>query len=430
MDSTTALTPSAAASAYIPKTCVTGKGAIITGTAASTPTALGVGTDGQVLIACSAAAGGLCWATSPAPAAATPTVAGIVLGCTNATNAALGCNALLVNAGIGNVAVGLDSLRANTSGNTNIAVGLNSMRANTTGSNNVAVGNGAFCSNTIGTGNVAIGTVALDSAVDGSWNVAIGENALCAVSSGYCNVALGFLAGSNITTGSSNVALGPNAAVTSATGSCQLAIGYSATCNWLIGDSNKHIQPGAGIRDCAGNLGTAGQVLRSTGSAIQWATPSNSVISLNLGGNAIVGAPQQLVPYWDCAYALNPPAGVTLGAAFNGCVSAAVTFPIGCALKVDYSLTVGLCETPSSIAILAATISVVNNGSGVAYNNSLSQVNSFVCNFSTFQLSQSFYVNTLAGVCGFAMQINKSGGFTNTWRTYAGYGNWTFTVLN
>jgi hypothetical protein len=72
---------------------------------------------------------------------ATPAVAGIVLGCTNATNAALGCNALLSNAGTGNVAIGLSSLTSNT-----------------TGVNNVAIGNCAFSTNTGGSGNVAIDT--------------------------------------------------------------------------------------------------------------------------------------------------------------------------------------------------------------------------------------------------------------------------------
>jgi hypothetical protein len=39
----------------------------------------------------------------------------------------------------------------------------------------------------------------------------------------------------------------------------------------LTGDSGKNIQPGAGIRDCSGNLGTAGQVLCSNGTHLQWA---------------------------------------------------------------------------------------------------------------------------------------------------------------
>ena len=71
----------------IPCACVTGKGALVTGTAASTPVGLTVGTDGQLLFACSAAASGLCWATLTIPNA-TPTAAGLVLGCTTANKSA------------------------------------------------------------------------------------------------------------------------------------------------------------------------------------------------------------------------------------------------------------------------------------------------------------------------------------------------------
>ena len=204
-DSTTALTPAAAASAYIPLTDLTAKGDILSATGANTPTALGVGTDGQILVACAAATTGLCWLTSPPVTAATPTVAGIVLGCTTVSNTALGCSAL-------------SSLGAGT-----------------------------------------------------------------------LNVALGTCAGCAITTGSQNVAIGPNAAVASATGSCQLVIGYSATCNWLIGDSGKNIRPGAGIRDCAGNLGTSGQVLTSTGTVLQWATAGGTPAWTSSGTVQAVG---------------------------------------------------------------------------------------------------------------------------------------------
>ena len=52
--------------AAIPKTCITGQGALITGTAASTPLALPVGSNGTVLTACSSCTGGLYWgANSP-----------------------------------------------------------------------------------------------------------------------------------------------------------------------------------------------------------------------------------------------------------------------------------------------------------------------------------------------------------------------------
>jgi hypothetical protein len=255
----------------IPCACVLGKGALVTGTAGSTPAGLSVGTDGQLLVACSTATTGLCWATVPVTLPATPAVAGIVLGCTNATNAALGCNALLSNAGTGNV-----------------AIGLNSLTSNTTGVNNVAIGNGAFCANTLGSGNVVIGSAALKSVTNDSRIVAIGEQALCASTggtynvalgwaamcsqiSGGSNVALGALAGNNITTGSSNVILGPNVTVPFGNQDNQLAIGYNTGQCWITGDSSKNVKFWAGIRANDDSLGASGQVLTSTGTGVQWA---------------------------------------------------------------------------------------------------------------------------------------------------------------
>jgi hypothetical protein len=273
-DATIAVTPAGLSSAYIAKSALTAKGALISATAASTPSALSVGTDGQALVACSTATTGLCWLTLPTTLPATPTVAGVVLGCTNAFNAALGCNALL----------------ANTSGAGNIAVGFSSMCANTTGINNVAIGNVAFCSNTVGSGNVAIGTSALKNAVDSSRVVAIGEGALSAATTGLYNVALGWsalcsatgtaggsnvaigaLAGNNITTGNSNVAIGPNVTVPLGNGNAQLAIGFNTGQCWLTGDSSRNVKFWAGIRDYTDSLGTAGQVLTSNGTVAQWA---------------------------------------------------------------------------------------------------------------------------------------------------------------
>ena len=79
-DTQTALTPANAASAYIQRDCITAKGSILTGTAASTPTALAVGiTDGQVLTVCAACTTGLTWTSSGA--------AGIPCSCITAKGA-------------------------------------------------------------------------------------------------------------------------------------------------------------------------------------------------------------------------------------------------------------------------------------------------------------------------------------------------------
>jgi hypothetical protein len=88
---TSAATPSAVKQAYdlastanstangaIEKTNLTAKGAIVTATAASTPSALTVGTNGQLLSANSAIANGLEWITAPYANATNPSITGTI----------------------------------------------------------------------------------------------------------------------------------------------------------------------------------------------------------------------------------------------------------------------------------------------------------------------------------------------------------------
>ena len=273
-DTTTALTPAAAASAFVSNTCITAKGALITGTAANTPTAFTVGTNGQVLVACSTAAAGLCWITASL-GPATSTTFGTVIGCTDSSNSALGCIALFSNtSGTGNVAVGLCSLRSNITGVNNVAIGNNAFGSNTGGSGNVAIGTAALKNVTNDSRIVAIGEQALCASTGGTYNVALGWSALCSQTTGGSNVALGALAGFNITTGSSNVIIGPNVNVPFGNQNSQLAIGYDNGQCWITGDSSRNVKFWAGIRDRTDSLGASGQVLTSNGTVAQWAVPS------------------------------------------------------------------------------------------------------------------------------------------------------------
>ena len=333
----TGLCWTAPAPSGIPCACVLGKGALVTGTAGSTPAGLSVGLDGQLLVACAAATTGLCWASVPVTLPATPAAAGIVLGCTDTSNAALGCNALLTGTGTGQV-----------------AVGLNSLRANTTGVNNVAIGNGAFCSNTGGSGNVAIGTSALQNVTNDSRIVAIGEQALCASTSGTYNVALGWaamcnqttggsnvavgaLAGNNITTGSSNVIIGPNVTVPFGNQDNQLAIGYNLGQCWITGDSSKNVKFWAGIRDNGNNLGSSGQVLSSTGSGVAWANSTKQYLYAQVGQNGVNYPTNNTIPLTGIS------AGGGLSVSFNNAV-----LTVG----KTYLLTVSVVLTASASPIL------------------------------------------------------------------------------
>ena len=87
---------------------------------------------------------------------------------------------------------------------------------------------------------------------------------------------------------SNNVVIGHYVSPALSCGSCQLAIGYDFGCCWLTGDCNKHIRPGAGIRDCAGCLGTSGQVLSSTGTALQWVAGGGGIPSSCITGKGAI----------------------------------------------------------------------------------------------------------------------------------------------
>ena len=201
---------------------------------------LSVGTNGQVLIADSTCTNGVKWGTAGAAGPATPTAFGGVLGRTDATNAAVGCNALLsLTTGAGNVAVGISSLRCLTTGVNNVAIGNSALCCNINGSGNVLVGTSAgMCLNSTDRV-VGIGENALQCATSGAYNVAVGWGGLNALTTGACNTALGGAAGSFITTGNYNVAIGPNTQVAFGNQSCQLSIGWE-NCKWITGDCNQN----------------------------------------------------------------------------------------------------------------------------------------------------------------------------------------------
>jgi hypothetical protein len=114
------------------------------------------GTAGQVL--CSGGPGNTWgWTSGAASPAATPIALGSVLGCTDNGNAALGCNALLVNNGSLNTAIGSGSMQANTTGSYNTAVGETSLPLLTTGAQNIAIGYTAGSDLTIEDGNAIFG---------------------------------------------------------------------------------------------------------------------------------------------------------------------------------------------------------------------------------------------------------------------------------
>lgn len=144
-------------------------------------------------------------------------------------NVAIGDSALSMNDGHYNVAIGYESLMANTNGGSNIAVGAGTMNNNLSGDHNVGVGSNALRLNQSGGYNVAIGSSALYRNITGFSNVGIGRSALGSSNhNGDYNVALGAFALNKNADGNRNVAIGNLALRNSYRTDQQVAIGDSA----------------------------------------------------------------------------------------------------------------------------------------------------------------------------------------------------------
>src|SRR4029453_7294557 len=103
-----------------------------------------------------------------------------------------------------NTAVGLFSLRSDTTGGLNTALGAGTLLANTS-SENTATGAGTLLSNTTGSSNTGNGAFALFSNSTGNFNTAVGDRALFN-NTGDDNTAIGNGALFQNTTGLGNIA--------------------------------------------------------------------------------------------------------------------------------------------------------------------------------------------------------------------------------
>jgi hypothetical protein len=257
----------------IPCSTITGKGAIVTGTSASTPSALPVGNYGEVLLADSGCATGLKWGAVPV---AGPISRGTVFGCTMDTS------------GDNNLAIGYYSL-AYTSATCSVVLG-NSAMIGSSGLCHIAIGTGIGATGSGTNCNVLVGNaIGSGGMQNSSKNTILGQGASSACLNGSVgNVVIGAGAGAALDMACQNVIIGCGVTVPTTTTDCALAIGFATGCHWVTGNSTKAIKPGAGIIDCANSCGTAGQVLMSNGSnAICWGTAggggSGTVTSITAG---------------------------------------------------------------------------------------------------------------------------------------------------
>ncbi|MCP4801050.1 MAG: hypothetical protein GY893_14005, partial [bacterium] len=173
------------------------------------------------------------------------------------------------------VVIGSMAHKDDAAGSANVSLGYMAARYATSGSMNVAIGHQAHLNSTAGNANTFVGTGAgkgQSSTTGGSYNVAIGESALRDHTTGGFNIAVGRDSATNITTGQGNVVIGRNTSTLTATSDSQLMIGsgLSTSCVWLTGTSDGSVNLPAAILKIAGSVGTDGQVLTSTGSAVAW----------------------------------------------------------------------------------------------------------------------------------------------------------------
>ena len=130
------------------------------------------------------------------------------------------------------VAIGLDPLKALTTGINNIAIGTSSLDALTTGCGNVGIGPNTLGSSTTGCRNIAIGDGTMNSCdTTGINNIAIGYISGHKITTGLCNIAMGDASHFNLTTGCFNIAIGHQAgdAVTTTSGTINIGNGADQT---------------------------------------------------------------------------------------------------------------------------------------------------------------------------------------------------------
>jgi trimeric autotransporter adhesin len=179
-------------------------------------------------------------------------------------NTAIGYTALEVNQdGTRNTAVGTAVMYSNTSGSNNVAVGLQALAGNISGSYNIVIGNNAMHNNTSGNGNIAIGHVANYSGTDRLRNVAVGDSALFLNGSGASgasfandNSGIGYKALRSNTTGYRNTAVGSYALTAVTTGLSNVAVGYNAGSFIVGGDYNTCLGRGTLATNINGNYNT------------------------------------------------------------------------------------------------------------------------------------------------------------------------------
>jgi len=211
---------------------------------------------------------------------------------TGSQNIAIGYQVLKFNTtGTLNVAIGTTALTNNTTGAQNTAIGQLALNLNTTGAQNTALGNATLQNNTTGIGNTAIGHASLVANTTANYNTAIGQDSLRSNTTGDGNVAIGYRSQFTNTIGVNNSALGYNSLRLNTTGGNNTAIGTNALQNNTTASDNTAIGNNSLNANTTGTQNTAiggsTLIVNTTGfgnSAMGYGTmASNTTGQLNIG---------------------------------------------------------------------------------------------------------------------------------------------------
>jgi hypothetical protein len=198
-------------------------------------------------------------------------------------NVAIGYQSLSANTSSNNTGVGNSTLSANTSGQQNTAIGSYNSYQITTGSYNTSVGAYTAASLTTGTDNCSFGEGTLRSITTASYNCAYGDVSLNQNTASY-NSAFGYYSLYSNTSGTPNCAFGYNASYGNTTGGDNVAVGNSALYYNTTGSQNTAIGDNAGPGSGSTNLSNTGAF--GYGATV---TASNSIVFGNSSITSIGG---------------------------------------------------------------------------------------------------------------------------------------------
>lgn len=197
------------------------------------------------------------------------------------SNVSFGIDNQNLSEGLFNTALGVSSLRDNTTGTSNTALGFEALYSNNIGNTNTAIGQGSMYSNIFGTENTSVGAVSLNGNTTGHNNVAIGAFSMAGNSTGSSNIAIGHSCMSSASLGAENTVVGNFAMISNSNGSRNTAIGQGANYTNIAGSDGVAI--GYMAMRFANSLGSS---FINTNTVIGYEAYKGSNISANNTGNA------------------------------------------------------------------------------------------------------------------------------------------------